>query len=337
MKKVLSISFFSILFCLAYAQDLIYSQFNAMPLELNPAFAGNNSCNYRMSVLGRSQWLGINNVNSYKSVSIAGDVNLNNNYDDRINLWGIGGMISYDKSSVASFSGLTATANLAYHLRFGKSSNHFLSLGIQAGAGSRSMNPGTLLFDDQIDGYGRIALPRSGDIVTRDQFWYPEFGFGSILTLNPTEELNLYFGSSIYHLLSPNLSFTNEEYKLPVRFNFHGGGNILYRGFIFIPSVYIQRQQIWNYNFGTYAGMMLFPGSETKDPTIGYLGLWVKSNDAIAAALRMDIGKLSIAFSYDIHTGGVARNLNSIGSPELSLNYYGCFRRNTRRMGCPML
>ena len=63
------------------SQDLIYSQFNAMPLAINPAFAGNNACNYRVSAIGRSQWTGVQNVNSYKSGTIAGDFNLNNVYN----------------------------------------------------------------------------------------------------------------------------------------------------------------------------------------------------------------------------------------------------------------
>ena len=51
-------------------QDLIYSQFNAMPLAVNPAFAGNNACNYRVSAIGRSQWAGVENLKSYNDNQI---------------------------------------------------------------------------------------------------------------------------------------------------------------------------------------------------------------------------------------------------------------------------
>lgn len=318
------------------AQDLIYSQFNAMPLALNPAFAGNNSCNYRFSAIGRSQWSGINNVKSYQSATLAGDVNINNNIDDQINLWGAGAMLSYDKASVGSFTNLMMVGNLAYHIRFGREANNFLSLGIQAGAGQRGVNASSLVFGDQLDDFGRF-VGGTKETITNESKWYPELGFGALLTLNPNDNTNMYFGSSILHLLNPNVSFTNDEYKLPVRFNFHAGGNFLHGNYVFLPSVYVQYQQLANYNIGTYAGTYLSAGSETTDPTIGYLGLWYKSQDAIAAALRLDIGKMSLAFSYDIHTGGVARNLNAIGSPELSINYYGCFQRDTRRSGCPRL
>lgn len=316
------------------AQDLIYSQFYAMPMAVNPAFAGNNSCNYRVSAIGRNQWLGINNVNTYKSFTVAGDFNINNNIDDKRNLWGLGFMGTYDKASVGGYTNLSLLSNLAYHVRFGRDANNFLSLGIQGGMAQRGVNTENLLFGDQLDNYGRYVA-NTGEQIINDSKWYPEMGFGAVVTLNPSENTNLYFGSSIFHILNPNISFTTTEYKLPVRFNFHGGANIYRNGWLFLPSVYVQVQNITNYNVGTYFGHILSPGNEVQNAVIGYLGLWIKSADAIAAAARVDMGKLSIAFSYDIHTGGVSKNLNSIGSPELSLNYYGCFGRDSRRSGCP--
>lgn len=318
------------------AQDLIYSQFNAMPLTVNPAFAGNNSCNYRLSAIGRSQWLGVNNVNSYQSATLAGDFNLNNNIDDKLNLWGLGMVASYDKSGVGNYTNFNVLGNIAYHLRFGREANNFLSFGIQAGAANRGAAVGNYIFDDQIDPYGRYYANTNENII-HPSIWYPEMGFGALLTLNPSENTNLYVGTSIFHILNPNISYTQTDYKLPSRINFHAGANLYKNGWLFLPSVYIQNQNITNYNIGGYVGRLLVAPNEVRNPVIGYLGVWLKSADAIAAAFRLDIGKISLAFSYDIHTGGVSKNLNSIGSPELSINYFGCFGRDTRRSGCPSL
>jgi type IX secretion system PorP/SprF family membrane protein len=318
------------------AQDLIYSQFNSMPLAVNPAFAGNNSCNYRMSAIGRSQWMGVENATSYNSATIAGDFNLNNIYDEKYNIWGMGLMASYDKAGKGTFTNFSLLANLAYHARFGLDGQNFLSFGMQAGMGQRGVDPGKFVFADELDAYGR-PVRATGEVFSDISKWFPELGFGSLITLNPKDDINLYAGLSAFHLLSPNISFTNTDYKLPMRVNLHAGANIYKGGFFYLPSIYIQRQQTINYNIGTYLGMALTGGDERTNPTIGYLGLWYKSSDAITPAFRLDMGRTTFAFSYDIHVGGVSQNLSGIGSPELSINFFGCFGRSSKRTGCPSL
>lgn len=321
-----------------FSQDLIYSQFNAMPLSVNPAFAGNNACNYRASLIGRSQWIGAENVKSYKSGTISGDFNLNNVYDEKLNLWGLGVMASYDQSGIGNFTNFGITTSLAYHARFGDEGKNFLSLGMSAGIANRGARPGNYLFSSQLDPFGRPTPDfASGETFDNVSIFYPELGFGGLVTINPNDNMNLYGGASIFHLLSPNISFTATEYALPMRVNFHAGGNIYKGGFIFLPSIYVQSQQMINYNIGTYVGTILSPGHETRNPMIGYLGLWYKSSDAIVPAMRLDVGRTTFAFSYDIHIGGVSENLAGIGSPEFSINFYGCFGRSSKRSGCPSL
>ena len=38
------------------AQDIHYSQYNYAPLQLNPALAGLNNCDYRLALNARTQW-----------------------------------------------------------------------------------------------------------------------------------------------------------------------------------------------------------------------------------------------------------------------------------------
>lgn len=331
---ILSIVLFS-QFSMA-AQDLIYSQFNSMPLAVNPAFAGNNACNYRLSAIGRSQWIGVNNAKSYTSATVAGDFNLNNVYDQKLNIWGLGLMASYDKAGLGSFTNFSLLTNIAYHARFGVDGQNFLSFGLQAGLGQRGVDPGKFTFADELDAFGR-PVRKTGETFTDISKFYPELGFGSLITLNPSDNLNIYGGLSVFHLLSPNISFTNEDYKLPMRVNLHAGANLYKGGFFFLPSIYIQRQQTYNFNIGSYVGMAVSGGDERTNPTIAYLGLWYKSSDAITPAFRLDLGRMTVALSYDVHVGGVSQNLSGVGSPELSVNFYGCFGRSSKRTGCPSL
>lgn len=321
-----------------HGQDLIYSQFNAMPLAVNPAFAGNNACNYRLSAIGRSQWTGVQNVSSYKSGTIAGDFNLNNVYNEQLNLWGMGLMASYDQAGVGAFTNFNVMANLAYHARFGMEGQNFLSFGMGLGLGNRGANIGKYTFASELDAFGRpIPNITSGESFNSNSIFYPEVNFGALVTLNPNENTNIYGGASIMHLLSPNISFTNNEYKLPMRVNFHAGANLYRGGFFILPTVYVQYQQHTNYNVGGYFGTILAAGHETRNPIIGYLGFWYKSSDAIVPAARLDVGRMTIAFSYDLHIGGVSQNLSGVSSPELSINFYGCFNRSSKRTGCPSL
>jgi type IX secretion system PorP/SprF family membrane protein len=320
-----------------FAQDLQYSQFNSMPMATNPAFAGNSYCNYRISGIYRNQWMGSSDFKSYQSASFGGDFNLGKNSNDLQNIWGFGLIGNYDKTASNTFSNHSLYLNLAYHLRFGKNSNSFLSFGIQGGVGQRAFTPGNLIFDDQIDAYGVKYKPSTSESITNESNMYSDVNFGSLLTLNPSSALNIYMGASAFHLTQPNVSFSNQEFKLPTRINFHAGANYAFSDLYFLPSLYIQYQQVSNWNFGGYLGKTLKPETETTMPVVGYLGLWYKSTDAITPAFRMDLGSVSFVFSYDIHVGKISNNQGSIGSPELSVNYFGCFGRNSKRTGCPAL
>ena len=318
------------------AQDLQYSQFNSMPLALNPAFTGNSYCNYRVSTIYRNQWMGSKDFKAYQSASVGADFNIGRSSNELNNLWGFGVLANYDKTPTNTFSNHSLLLSLAYHLRFGKDANSFLSFGLQGGLAQRTLGDGKYIFANSIDNYGKPVLP-SGENFLNESIVYPDMNFGAMVTTNPDPSLNIYGGVSVFHLTQPNISLTNQNFKLPTRLNLHAGAQKYLGNLVILPSAFFQFQQVMNWNAGTYIGTTIAPETETASPIIGYLGLWYKSNDAIAAAARIDLAQFSFVFSYDLHTGGVANSQGSIGSPEISINYFGCFGRNTRRIGCPSL
>jgi type IX secretion system PorP/SprF family membrane protein len=336
IKKIILFAFV-LLGTILHGQDLQFSQFNSMPLALNPAFTGNNQCNYRVSALGRNQWMGLSGVTSYQSGTVAADFNIGANTDYKGSFWGVGLMTTADRSGDNKYYNNSALISLAYHFRFGEDAENLLSFGMQGGVAQRSFLPNNLTFDDQIDYYGRKVRSTSESFVT-DNKLYPDFNVGALVTLNPNESFNFYAGASVYHLIQPNISFTESEYKLPARINVHSGAKFTFNDKLIIaPSLLFQYQKNFNYNFGTYFGSIFTRETQNKIPFTGYLGVWYKSTDAICFAARADIGPVIFAFSYDVNTTKISQNTGMVGSPELSITYFGCFGRNSKRSGCPFL
>ncbi|MCU0328298.1 MAG: PorP/SprF family type IX secretion system membrane protein [Chitinophagales bacterium] len=335
MKSVKHCSIFVIIFWVKFlvAQDLQYSQFNSVPIKLNPAFSGNNPCNLRAGVIARNQWMGIENLNPYQSASLGVDFNLMVDEEKR-SFWGFGFLAEYDRSGNSNFYNHNVSLSAAYHIVFGYNAQNSLSFGYQLGIHQRGINAQNLIFDEDIDYYGRLIGNGNNLINTKT---YLDMNFGSILTLNPNENLNMYIGASIFHFNQPDIALNDQAYNLPFRYNIHGGLTKKWEKLILNPSFYYQYQNLSNWNLGTYFGMKLSPENAVYTEVVGYIGAWYKSNDAIALAARLNVNQFQAIFSYDIHTGKLGQNYQGIGSPELSLQYLLCFKKNSKRMGCPNL
>lgn len=63
----------SVLFSIASAQDIHFSNYNAQPLLLNPALTGLNGCDFRVGANFKAQWLGVSEGNTYRTSSVFGD------------------------------------------------------------------------------------------------------------------------------------------------------------------------------------------------------------------------------------------------------------------------
>ncbi|HEX6914686.1 MAG TPA: PorP/SprF family type IX secretion system membrane protein, partial [Chitinophagaceae bacterium] len=133
----------------AGAQDLHFSQYYNAPLLVNPANTGfNPDFDYRIGANYRTQWATVMS-NRYKTMSIWGDVQLFNNRFD--NAWvGVGGAVLKDAAGAGNLAATRVYGSVAYHQLIGL--NSLVSLGMNAGFVTKSIDATKLTFDNQWNG-----------------------------------------------------------------------------------------------------------------------------------------------------------------------------------------
>ena len=121
------------------AQDVIFSQYYASSLYLNPAFAGlqpdiSLSTNYRI------QW---NNISPYKTGQVSLIYPFLNKNKPLHEHWGGAGLSLFqDNAGIGGgFKTLSGNLNLAYNLQLSKEKHQILSFGLQGGFIQQTLNP----------------------------------------------------------------------------------------------------------------------------------------------------------------------------------------------------
>ncbi len=298
--------------CAAWAQDPVFSQFYAAPLQVNPAFAG-ISFAPRITVNYRNQWPGLNNA--YVTYAATYEQSL-----EQLNS-GIGLIVMTDNAGDGIYKVNRFSAIYGYQLKF--SDGLHIKFGVQAGLIQNTVDWNKLVFGDQID---PITGPTGGGNPILSQEAPPENLNKSSLDISTgllVYGQNFYGGVAIKHLNSPDESLLgineNLNVGVPLRLTAHAGaeftlerGNNRRAASFISPNVMFNKQgEFWQVNAGAYAGLDQI-----------YLGLWYRhanSNpDAAIGLIGYRKGVLRIGYSYDFTISQLA-DASPGGTHEISL------------------
>lgn len=333
----------------AQGPDIHLSQFNASPMNLNPALAGLNSCRYRINANGKMQYA--NSSSSpfvYKTAGVGFDLSISRGYKYK-NFFGFGLNYFSDVSGDINFSTHKLELALAYHIQLNKYGTSTLSMAIIGGGGYRSINWNKSTFDDQyIDNQFTQNGPR--EVLDRNNFFYGDIGAGAVWSMTRKVSRknndynfynNYYLGLYVAHLNQPKLIFFKDNPERQyAKITFHGGGAVLVKGkFALLPSFMFLHQGPSNeLNLGMYARYHL--GYLPSGNMAIFIGMFARVNnqfDAISPAIRFDYRKLSVGFSYDVNVSKLSKGTGTVGGPELSILYGGCFGSKNKVRFCPQL
>ncbi len=297
-----------------FAQDPIFSQFYASPLQLNPAFAGNAyapfiAANYRIQAPSF-----VSGSAAYSTYQVSYDQFL-----DGLNS-GIG--ISFMSDDQAGGIYKTTYANAYYSYKVNITEQISSKIGIQVGLIQPSIDWNRLTFPDQIDGGTGNINPSAEDRPTNLTNSKLDISSG-ILVYGPS----FYVGVTAKHLSSPNQSFIksnnpNVNVGLPLLINFHAGYDITieketrYRPATFItPSILYARQSDFaQIVVGAYGGI---------GPL--YLGTWYRhanaNPDAVIAMVGYRQEYFKIGYSYDYTISGLGGKTGGTHEISLTINF----------------
>ena len=318
MIKRISIFLFGFLFCLNLAaQDPVFSQFYAAPIQLSPAFAG-NTLEPRITLNYRNEWPTYTNEFAYVTYAASYEQFL-----EPMNS-AVGLMVMTDNAGGGIWKTNKFSATYGYRLQVTR--DFFVKFGVEAGVTQSSLDWTLLTFPDQLHPLNGDTDPSGNPYLTEEirplntSRTYFDISTG-LLAYSST----FYVGLSAKHLNTPDETILgiddNINGGLPVRFNLHAGlqiplhaGNNKKRGSFISPNVMLIRQgDFGQINAGAYMGFGMFFG-----------GLWYRhawSNpDAAIVLIGYQQGILKIGYSYDYTVSRLAVG-NPGGSHEISITF----------------
>lgn len=327
------------------AQDTHLSQYNYAPMELNPALAGLNACDYRVALNARTQWNTVSGGNTYTTFGASGDVSVGRPTKVQ-SFAGIGISIQSDIAGATGYNMNRGDVTAAYHFMLDRRGNSSLSVGLQIGVNHRGFNPNKSTYDDQYDpvtGKYDPSLPK--ETFARNNMIYIDAGVGALYSISFKQRRhNLYFGLAVSHVNQPNISWYSPGLynnsggdKLYIKTTFHGGGSFMVGDKVWIMPNFMLLFQgpSQQYNFGSLVRLKL--GNNTST-TFFYLGAQFRAPlDAVILQTRLDIKGLTIGFSYDINVSKLTPGTQTYGAPELAIMYQGCLKRKPRPFLCPVM
>ena len=314
---------------LAFAQDIHFTQFDAAPLTINPAFTGMFNGQVRACGVYRNQWSSVTTPYVTYGASVDAPIFWSNSG------YLAGGLQLFDdKAGDGNLTNFTGMLSLAYHLTTGSPRDNDvksdLSVGIQGGYADQSIDLSKLYFGD-------------------------EFVNGSFVQ-GTTQEYNVGLGNHVsYYLVNAGISYSHSFGK-NFAFTLGGGANNLNQ-----PNEAIEKKQNSEtalamrytgelgmeigagdrlslrpavlYQYQATATEMIagnefhYVLSQNTEPeyrsftTAVFLGGWYRTGDALMITAGFEIKGIRVGVAYDYNMSSLNSASNGNGGFEIALKY----------------
>ena len=309
----------------AFAQDIHFTQFDASPLIVNPAFTGAFDGTVRATAIYRNQWQSV--TVPFKTYAASIDAPLI--HDITVDDYLAGGIQLYnDEAGDGNLSNFSALASVAYHKFLGGNGSHdptsALTIGFQGGYTEKSVDLSKLYFGDQYSN-GGFNLASYEALNNRVKYFTVNAGIAFSQSLG--DKFGYTVGAGANNLNQPLESFEMKEKSsqvgLGIRYTGQAGA-IWYLNDVFSvrPGVLYQTQAtayelIAGSEFNLIVGSPEFRSIATKI----FVGGWYRNGDAAMVTAGVEYKNLRIGASYDYNTSALKAASNGNGGFEISIRY----------------
>lgn len=365
MKKNLPIIIVLLIsvFCVneSKAQDPIFSQFYASPLQTNPAMTGLFNGKFRVSANYKQQWNSILQSKPYRTTSAGFDMRSAVGRNDFIS-YGVTAL--QDEAGVSGFTRNTAAVNVSYMKQLGgggyRSAEQYLIAGAQLGGGQFSLNSEDLWFSSQFD-TGTESIDQSlasGEVINQSTDFFTDISAGLMWYSVFDDNTSIYAGGALFHVNAPKFSFidSNGDETLDLRWMAQFGGEFpLTKQLSVLPGILVTSQgpsmlgivgANFRYTNRDWREVAIRAGLWThfsKNLTVnqnGNTGVQSEStsfgvpNYTVSAILEM--GRVNVGISYNIAVNKLSEPTNNRGGFEMSFIYIHPGSRK-EKVKCPKL
>ncbi|MFH0893409.1 MAG: PorP/SprF family type IX secretion system membrane protein [Bacteroidota bacterium] len=313
----------------AKAQDVHFTQYNNVPLMLNPAGTGSFSGDIRASTTYRNQWSTVAKPYStyavsfesaflkkkWKSGYLAGGLQF---FNDRAGDAKLGTM-QYNFS-------LSCVKVVANHAS--------LSGGLMGGYATRKISGSDFTWDSQYNGMAYDPGLSTNESTMLKSTSYADMGAGILYTTSKGEmystannSVHTHLGASVYHLNQPDFSLSTNHDKVNMKFILHGGGlfGIKNTTISLVPDFMFALQgPSKEFLLSTHVRFNLQSASHYTGFIKGnsfYVGGVVRTGDAIALSTMLEKDKYFVGFSYDFNVSKLSRASSGLGGFEITLRF----------------
>jgi type IX secretion system PorP/SprF family membrane protein len=310
----------------AHAQDIHFTQFDAVPLVINPAFTGDFDGQYRASVIYRNQWQSV--TVPYVTYGAAFDMPIVHDLtiDDFL---AAGVQVYKDQAGDGNLSNFTGMLSLAYHKFLGANNDKVLAVGLQGGYAENSIDLSKLYFGDEFaNGTFNQGSSQEYHLGLGNSDHYYIVNAGVSFSQSTSEKFGYTLGIGADNLNQPDNALErtkNDEAGLAMCYTGEVGA-IWYvdadNKFSLRPGLLYQSQAsasefIIGNEFHYTVGNPEFKNYSTAV----FLGGWYRTGDAAMLTGGIEFKGFRIGLSYDYNVSALNTATNGNGGFEISLRY----------------
>jgi type IX secretion system PorP/SprF family membrane protein len=320
MKRLKNVMYVFVLIAIqSKAQDPNFSQFFSSPLNVNPALTANINADWRAIANFRDQWIGP--ASPYVTGTVSYDAKMFQKKFPGMeegNIFGLGGMLMYDKAMGGVVKSTYASMNVSYKVKLTNGdTKHMFGAGFGTIYGHRRIDFGGIDFEEQFTGYGfNTNLPTGESSLSSMK---PYFSVSSGLLYSITSQnSNFDIGVSAFHVNKPKQTFLKDEKQyLPIRKVAHANFETFLSSSVVlsINAIYQSQKTAKYYSIGGALGYYL----PTNEDFMLNAGLWYWSKNAFIPYVGISYKDYQFGLSYDVTANKLNQAADKPNTWELSL------------------
>lgn len=303
------------------AQDIHFSQVDADPVLLNPAYSGFYEGLGRFGVVYRNQWASVSVP--FSTLAASGEMAVWRGGGRRG--LSVGGTLFADKAGTLNYGTVSGHLSTAYYQALNRSGSSVLSVGVEVGWAQSGFDP------------SQAEMEEAGEGFEVRKVHYPLLAAGLAWYWQPTPDFHLKAGLSLRNLNRPNISYMKlDETYLARRYSLFARAE--YRCWQSISLLPVLMSQVQGKHrevvFGGDVKWYIEEGGSREVSLRA--GVAMRAADALIANLMLEYNSLLFTFSYDANISGLAVASSGMGAFEAGLVYrLAKGNKKTKSLKCP--
>ncbi len=303
------------------AQDIHFSQVDADPVLLNPAYSGFYEGLGRFGVVYRNQWASVSVP--FSTLAASGEMAVWRGGGRRG--LSVGGTLFADKAGTLNYGTVSGHLSTAYYQALNRSGSSVLSVGVEVGWAQSGFDP------------SQAEMEEAGEGFEVRKVQYPLLAAGLAWYWQPTPDFHLKAGLSLRNLNRPNISYMKlDETYLARRYSLFARAE--YRCWQSISLLPVLMSQVQGKHrevvFGGDVKWYIEEGGSREVSLRA--GVAMRAADALIANLMLEYNSLLFTFSYDANISGLAVASGGMGAFEAGLVYrLAKGNKKTKALKCP--